>query len=319
MTRTYNLKALTERLVYEFSNISSLHIFGSRRYGTMSLRSDCDILVTTNDHIPEFRLRNFSADHCPALDFFIVSGAKAVSCINNSFVIAESYDDLVGKLNAVQFWDRNIGFLGPDIPWTFETHASAGFLFTTLPNAFLEYQSFHKHMGQVASSGLSVNPYIGDTPEKVSGFIMGLIDRMVMKPSDVGQRGLAKDGWTVHLSSEYDFQNLFYTVVKPWIPSLGREEITIRYDEQDKFADFNLFSNQIIVEMKYIDTVGKKADVVKTLEGLSSFYLNHANVRVLILAILVKKTVDIDQHKWEHDFTYFAQTPKVITKVVFCD
>ena len=92
------------------------------------------------------------------------------------------------------------------------------------------------------------------------------------------------------------------------------------YDDQKKSADFNLCGNQIIIEMKYIDDAGSKASVVKTLEGLASFYKNNANIRVLLMFILVKSgKIDLDGPKWESDFTHFTRQPRIITKVIFCD
>ena len=67
--------------------------------------------------------------------------------------------------------------------------------------------------------------------------------------------------------------------------------------------------------MKYIDTAPKKAEVVKTLRGLSDFYTKHRNVEVAIFAIFVKESVAIDCLKWESDFSYIERTPQVITKV----
>ena len=37
---------------------------------------------------------------------------------------------------------------------------------------------------------------------------------MLFRREDLGKKGAAKDGWTVDLQSEYDFQNLFFTVIK---------------------------------------------------------------------------------------------------------
>ncbi len=317
---TYDLRDIAEKLVRQFPSITALHLFGSRRHGTMSTRSDCDVLVTTSKHIPAHQLRDFAMEECPALDPFIVSGAKATSCINDSYVIAESYDALVTLLKAVKFWEKDSGLLDANINWELQVHAGTSFTPTTLPDTFLESLTLQAHMKSVSDIGLPVCPYIGDTPDKISAFLADLAERMVMKPEYLKPKGQAQVGWTVNLQSEYDFQNLFYTVVKPWLPGLGREEITIYYDKQKKQADFNLFGNQLIIEMKFIDDANSKAAVVKTLEGLASFYLRNVNVRVLLMFILVKRgKVDIDGTKWEADFTHFDRKPRVITKVVFCD
>jgi hypothetical protein len=257
-------------------------------------------------------------EKCPALDLFLVSGAKATSCINDSYVIAASYDELISRLDGVKFWKN--GLLDANINWELQVHAGTSFAPTNLPNAFLESQTLQAHMKSVSDLGLSVVPYIGDTPDKVSVFLADVVERMIMTPDKLGPKGQARGGWTVNLESEYDFQNLFYSVVKPWLPGLGREEITIHYDQQKKQADFNLFDNQLILELKFIDDANSKAAVVKTLEGLAAFYKKNANIRVLLIFILVKKgKVNVDGPKWDADFTHFNRKPRIITKVLFCE
>jgi hypothetical protein len=315
---SYDLRNITQRLVHDFPEILCLHLFGSRRYGTMSTRSDCDILVTTNKHIPPNQLRDFALKVCPALDLFLVNGAKAISCINDSYVQAATYDKLIEILDCVKFWEN--GLLDAEIIWEMNIHAGASFVPTSLPNTFLESQSLQAHMKNVSDLGLSICPYIGDTPDKISAFITDVAERMILRREDLGPRGQARAGWSVNLQSEYDFQNLFYSVVKPWLPGLGREEVVIIYDGQDKKSDFNLFGNKIILELKFIKDANSKASIAKTLEGLANFYANNANVRVLIILILVKTgTVELDGPKWEADFTYFNRQPRVITKVLFCE
>ncbi len=139
---------------------------------------------------------------------------------------------------------------------------------------------------------------------------------MIFSSGQLGQRGVAKSGWTVNLSSEYDCQNLFFTVVKPWLPGLGREEITIHFDDQAKLADFSLFEGRLVIEMKFIDSPGKKAEVVKTLDGLSRFYKRNANIGCLLLIVFVKRDVALDDARWGADYTSRTTAPQVVTIVV---
>jgi hypothetical protein len=221
-------------------------------------------------------------------------------------------------LDGVKFWEN--GLLDAEINWNLIIHAGASFAPTSLPNTFLESQTLQAHMKSVSDLGLSVRPYIGDTPDKITAFITDVVERMIIKREDLGSRGQAREGWTVNIQSEYDFQNLFYTIFKPWLPGLGREEVAIAYDGQQKVSDFNLFGNQVILELKFVKDANSKAAVVKTLEGLANFYANNANVRVLLMLILVKNgTIDLDGPKWEADFTFFNRQPRVITKVLFCE
>ena len=77
----------------------------------------------------------------------------------------------------------------------------------------------------------------------------------------------------------------------------------MRYDGQNKVSDFSLFDGKLIIEMKFIDSTGKKSEVVKTLGGLSNFYAQNANVGALLFVIFVTNDVAVDERKWESDFT----------------
>jgi predicted nucleotidyltransferase len=127
----YDLRVLIEQLVHENAQIDSIHIFGSRAYETQSLRSDCDLLIHTAEgtHLKPSTLREFAMEHCPAIDFFLVSGTKAVSVVNDSFVEAKSFADLVIRLDAISLWKRTEGFSSTRRNWVFQT-SSFAFLFT---------------------------------------------------------------------------------------------------------------------------------------------------------------------------------------------
>jgi len=314
----HNLKALLDALVTAQPKIASLYLFGSRAYETGSTRSDCDILVgvSSGNHVRSSELRDFAMKHCSALDFFIATGGHAISCLNDSFVYADSFDELTKRLDAVLMWDKASGFQNVPFDWFFETSAFVDFAPTCLPNASVNELSWQTIIKRAEHSGLPSYPYIGDTIDKATAMITEVAKRMVLRSSDLGQRGNAKNGWTVNLASEYDCQNLFYSVMKPWIPSVGREEVTIRYDDQDKIADFNLFDSKLVIEMKFIDSDSKKREVVKTLDGLSRFYARNANIRVLLILVFVKASVDVDATRWVSDYTFFKNTPRVITHVI---
>jgi hypothetical protein len=270
----HNLKDLLGHLVHTQPGINSLYLFGSRAYGTRSRRSDCDVLVeiVSGEHVKASDLRDFALEHCAALDFFIAAGGHATSVMNDSFVYANSFSELTERLNAILMWNKVNGFQ-ENLPfdWIFETSAFVDFIPSNLPNGSVTELSWHAVAKRAEESGLPINPFIGDTIEVAAATIIEVAKKMILRPRDLGQNGDAKHGWTVNLESEYDCQNLFYTVVKPWLSGIGREEITVRFDDQNKITDFNLFEGQIIVEMKFIDSEQKKREVVKTPDGLSRF------------------------------------------------
>lgn len=322
VTRSYDLKAMLTSLVQGQTGIEEIYLFGSRAYQTGSLRSDCDLLlrVTPSKNTKASDLRDFATVHCPALDFFLCPDARAVSCSNDSFVYAATFDELVAKLDAVRLWKKSDGFanfsFGDTGSWEFRTAESAEFTMTTLPDSVLSEQSWFQKIKAVEAAGLPVRPYLGDTLPKAVAVISEVARKMIFQSKDLGQRGNAKSGWTVNLKSEYDCQNLFFTVAKPWLPELGREEIEIYFDDQAKKSDFSLFDGKLVIEMKFIESDNKKREVVKTLDGLTRFYMRNSNIGCLLMVIYAKADVGIDGPKWEDEFTLKTTSPSVTTMVV---
>lgn len=232
-TVKHNLKMLLNTLLEQNPQICALYLFGSRAYQTGSTRSDCDILVKVEEgnHVKSHRLRDFAMEHCAALDFFIAISGHATSCMNDSFVFAETFEQLVKRLDAIELWNKESGFLSPPVEWVFETSSFTEFTPTALPNGYLGEMSWQTIIKKTEQLELPTCPYIGDSIDKVTAMITDVAKRMILKPNELVKRGAARDGWTVNLKSEYDCQNLFYTVIKPWIPSIGKEQVTIIYDE----------------------------------------------------------------------------------------
>lgn len=87
-----------------------------------------------NGHIRPADLRSFSNRTCRALDLFLVNGSRATSCQNESFIEADSSEELVELLRAVPFWSREKGRLHADIDWTFTLLDDVSYKPTALPN-----------------------------------------------------------------------------------------------------------------------------------------------------------------------------------------
>ncbi|MDA2911387.1 hypothetical protein MYX04_10700 [Nitrospiraceae bacterium AH_259_D15_M11_P09] len=308
---------IAKQLGDEFPAIRALYLFGSRRFRSGSSRSDVDVLVVTDSHVKPADLRAFTNLNCPPLDLFLVTGAKAVSCANESHVEASSFDELVDHLSALLFWTRDGGSEAVDIEWIFSVPVGIDFPPTAMilpevvpPIWAAPVQAYFKH---VADNGLPTRPFIAGDARRISDFLAEVIRALVTASMKLNPKG---KGWKVQYLTEYDFQNIFYLCVKPWLAGLAREEITIRYDGQNKLADFNLFGNQIILEMKHVRDNNTKAAVAKTLAGLTQFYKDHPNVAVLLFAVLVDASVDLDEAKWQNDFTYDTRGTDVRTVVI---
>ncbi len=316
----FDLEAIIKILAGKFPDIENIYLFGSRRFETGSSRSDIDILLTTTNRIKPSLLRDFTLEHSTALDLFILDNGRATSVANESFIEAENNDELVKSVNAVLLYDRATG-TSVELAKRkqVEVDKRINHELTSLPNGTAEYfeiSALKKYFKRANENGLTAKPYIGSSTEEASEFIIEILKGLVPSAHSVTNHGQAKSGWTKNLNDEYDFQNLFWLVVKPWLPNLSREDVELKYDGQEKRSDFNLFNNQLVIELKHIKNDGDKRAIVKTLAGLKDFYVQHPNIRTLIFGILVEDTVSLDDRKWESDFSYSENTPSVKTVVI---
>lgn len=313
----FSLRELTTKLVKRFAAVTDLYLFGSRRWRTGSRRSDLDILVCHSRHIRPDDFRSFCLTNCPALDLFLVDGAKAVSVANESYVEAGTFEELIKQLAAIPFWSGDKGFLEADVEWDFTVAWGIDFQFTALISGTPESFNWSKELSRlfefVKGQGLPHRPFIGMTADEAADFLIEILRRLLLELQQLDTKG---KGVEVRFRTEYDLQNVFFLGVKPWLPGLARREVTIRYDGQDKSADFNVFGSQVVIEMKHIRDPNTKAAVAKTLSGLRDFYARHPNVRVLLFFILVNADVELDDSRWEADYSYPLNTPAVKTIIL---
>ena len=108
---------------------------------------------------------------------------------------------------------------------------------------------------------------------------------------------------SIKLKNEYDFQNLIHLLIRPILPSLESENTIIKLDGNTKNADFGVLRNSIIIEAKHICDSSTKNTVLKTIEGLSSFYSDNPNVKLLLFWVLYEKSVKLDCYLLEHRFS----------------
>lgn len=162
------------------------------------------------------------------------------------------------------------------------------------------------------------NTFLGSNWKDVCLNLCNVIERTFEIPEKFanGTRARNINKASLKITSEYDFLNLIHLILRPWIPSLEAENMTIVFDSNTKNADFSINRNSIIIEAKYIDTTGKKNDTMKTIEGLKSFYKQNANVKALIFLLLVEESVRIDKHKIETEFSDFNKTPLIQVKII---
>ena len=316
----FDLEAIIKILTGNFNDIQSVYIFGSRRFETGSTRSDIDILLVMNKYISPAKLRDFTLEHSTALDLFVLENGRATSVANESYIESDSNENLIKSVNAVLLFDKDTGISSELTKRKrIEVDKRINHELTSLPNGTAEYfeiSALKKYFKAARENGLTAKPYLGVSTEEASEFIIQIVRSLNTVNNSVTNYGQAKDGWTKNLKSEGDFQNLFWITVKPWLPNLSREQVALKYDEQEKRSDFSLFNNQLVLELKYIKDDDDKRETVKTLESLKNFYVQHPNIRRLLFVILVDKKVDLDDMKWETDFSYPDNNPSVITVII---
>ena len=187
----FNLKELLRQLLSVQPAILEIYLFGSRAYRTGSLRSDCDLLVREDgeSHVRSSELRNFAMTQCPALDFFVAEGGRATSCMNDSFVRAASFEELVDKLDAIRLWSKLEGFaefeFDFEAKWVFSTSIDVVHVATVLPSGHITELSWQTLIKRAEQSGLPVRPFIGETVDKATAQVIDVLQRAVMRPSDL--------------------------------------------------------------------------------------------------------------------------------------
>lgn len=316
----FDLEAAIKVLCGEFQEIEAVYIFGSRRYQTQSTRSDIDILLECSGDIKKSRLRDFILKHRTALDLFVMDNGRAESVANESYIKESDNSSLISRLDAVELYRRGSGsseFFPKYKQQSIDRRVA--FKLTVLPgksSEVYEVQALQKFFATANEHGLPSRPYIGISTSEACDFLVSVIKGIPSANRNVSNHGSASSGWTIKLASEYDFQNLFWITIKPWLPGLAREEVAISYDGKDKKADFNLFGSQLLIEFKHVKDAGDVRETTKTLAGLTDFYQRHPNVRVLVFAILVDQTVAMDDLKIESDYSFTTNSPKVVTIVV---
>ena len=163
-TIDYDLHSLLAELVKSESGIVELYLFGSRAYGTGSLRSDCDVLVRADPRaqVKASSLRDFALERCPALDLFLCTDVRAVSVANDSFVYAATFEDLVYKLDAVKLWSLDSGFQDFGFPtssnWVFQTASQVDFIPTSLPDGPVADLAWQLKIKGTSNNGVESRP-----------------------------------------------------------------------------------------------------------------------------------------------------------------
>jgi predicted nucleotidyltransferase len=312
---SYDLHGLVAQATEQFQ-LKAIYLFGSRRFKTLSLRSDIDVFFVPESYIKPSDLRRFRDETCLALDIFLLEHGRATSAVNESYIQLDDDDTVIKVTRAVKLWSKEDGnSTDPDISWIQEYADHVNFRDTILPN-FPLVRSLESLKTRLDQQGLPTAPVIGEDEEEIARRLIETARvTATFRLADFPGKGSARGSFVVAPQSEYDFQDLFWIATKPWIGQAARERVEIVFDGQKKKSDFSLMHSRFIVEMKFAKDKDDAREIAKTLAGLADFYRQHPNVRILLFIVYARKDAKIDKTAWEASFSR-ASEPRVIVSVI---
>lgn len=320
----WNLKDIVTSITQQHQEITELYLFGSRAYRTNSYRSDIDILAIT-DGVPisDATVNEWLHKEYRAVDLF-TSHDKLVakSCINGSSISYKKhnergYTSLIDQLDAKKLWDKDTGFSNEFTEWEQKTLADADFKMSIIPTIASENitETIASIMAKLERYNIKTY-FAGSNYFEIANSIVTIIENTFNKPTKYQKKASNFSFDKIRIANEYDFQNLIHLLIRPLFPDIESENCTITIDGNNKVADFGIHNNKIIIEAKWVDTVSKKNEVVKTISGLSNFYTENPNVKSLIFVVLYDESVTIDENCLKYRFSYEKSSPSIIVRFI---
>lgn len=313
----WDLKEIIERITEQHPKIQEMYLFGSRAYNTGSLRSDIDLLAFSDGNpMPQPEINAWLRFEYPPVDLFWTYDKRiALSAANGSAIrCRETYKDVIEQIDAIKLWDAQNGFMGFD-RWNQVTLAEQDFMMSVIPSYSLQNtgQNIHEALESLDRSGIK-SYFAGSSWEEIGQSIVKIVETGLRKPTKFQKRAGSFSFDKIKLNNEYDFQNLIHLLLRSIFPDIECENMVIKIDGDTKNADFGLAFNKMVIEAKYIDSTSKKAAVIKTLEGLKSFYAENPNVKCLVFLILYEKAVELDPVILEARFSEEYASPRIYVR-----
>lgn len=318
---TWNLKEIITAIHMHHKEISQIYLFGSRSYKTNSLRSDIDLLAITDMPIADVDINAWLHDEYPPVDLFCSYDsivAKSVtngSCISFNPKNPRGYKDLPDQLDAKLLWTKEADFSNQYSDWDQRTLNGIDFPMSIIPSLPVTNSSemVNKALASLEASGIKTY-YAGSSLPDISQSIIKLIEVGLQKPNQYQKKAQKFSFNGITIENEYDFQNLIHFLLRPVFPDIISEPFEIQIDGNKKYADFALIHSKIVIEAKWIDTVSKKADVLKTIKGLSDFYTQNSNIGSLIVVVLYKNSIPLDSVLLDYQFSFEKITPPIYVR-----
>ncbi len=279
-----DLESEISKLVSRFPNIKEISLFGSRAYETNSVRSDIDLLLKVDKPIPMHLYENLYHN---ALDLFETTDyINAKSYHNGSTTsIRAPHNSLVEQLDVKLLWKDgkfdfdNINNYGIQL-----VSKHVDFKKTILPYAPFECD---KNIPQQKAWGPKMVAFLLQIAE--------IINIAMEARNRIGPRGKNISKEKLVLKDEYDFQNYIYIALKPFFRDLGREPFAINLGDREKYADFALNGNRIVIEAKYIKDSGSRKQVLDAIPVLKTHYRKNPTIAGLLFIVLFERAIDIDK------------------------
>ena len=317
----WNLREIIETLSIKHPEIEEIYLFGSRAYRTGSFRSDIDLIAVTDIAIAPATVNAWLHDMFPPVDLFLSHDSLSATSVVNGSVVAYRddgrNDDLFQQLDAILLWKRESGFSESYSNWDIQTANNITFQMSIIPSyPMLNFdETLRNAMTTLESSGIKTY-FAGSTWQEIAFSITRMIENAMRKPACFQRKAKSYSFDRIKINNEYDFQNMILTVLRPIYLDICPENFVIRIDGADKKADFGIADNKIVIEAKWIDTASKKADVLKSLNGLQQFYSENHNVRCLIFLVLYKSDVTLDKELLNYRFSYEKSDPLIIVRFI---
>lgn len=316
---TLDLAKFCKTLTTAYPNVSAIHLFGSRRYGGGSLRSDIDLFVEVEGNIRPADLRSLVDEECPALDIFVLSRGIARSVVNETYVQGDTNAEVLVSRSAVCLWSEADGFTDDASLLEQSYLADIDYKMTALPNAVVG-APIDALKARLQMESLPTDPILGETTEEVVNRLIETAKRIVtFTPRDFPNRAGDACALAIEPTSEYDLQDLFWISVKPWVAGMAREAVEVRFDGQAKKSDFSFNASRVIFEMKFAKTTDDKREIAKTLDGLGRFYSENANVTHVVFIVYARLAAEIDPAAWQDRYQKPHTTPAVRLEIIRVD
>ncbi len=301
--------------------IKEVYLFGSRAYKTGSLVSDIDLLVVADRPFPANINEEIHAVY-PCVDLFLTTDYKLAHSIMNGSVICFNegkwaYKDIIDQLDAILLWSSGNGFSTSFDDWEQRSAIGVDFSMSIIPSNVTAVGNVdvNKYIQKLKKEGI-ITYYAGGSIGEITESIIKIVRNTFNIPSTYQKRAENFSFNKIKIENEYDFQNLIQFMLKPIFYDIESEPFMVKFDGNEKYADFALCNNKIVIEAKWINSESKEAEVLKTIEGLGDFYKKNPQIESLVFLLLYEKNMVFDKNKIEEKFTKKYEQCEVIVACI---